>query len=117
MLAYSEQYAPIQIMSSGIFSLLKDHPAIICVRVLTFSIFHPRTLGTLSHALFMEPCYKAIQLPNSNNCACFLLIVITLLSLLSCTSICKSQLRFVSCGVFTQLNEDSDSDCSRSQQG
>src|SRR6218665_2409406 len=26
------------------------------------------------------------------------------------TSICKSQLRFVSCGVFTQLNENSDSD-------
>jgi len=26
---------------------------------------------------------------------------------LSCTSICKSQLRFVSC-VFTQLNEDSE---------
>ena len=26
------------------------------------------------------------------------------------TSICKSQLRFVSCGIFTQLNENSDSD-------
>ena len=32
------------------------------------------------------------------------------MSLLSCTSICKSQLRFVSCGVFTQLNENSDSE-------
>ena len=28
----------------------------------------------------------------------------------NCASICKSQLRFVSCGVFTQLNEDSDTD-------
>jgi len=26
------------------------------------------------------------------------------------TSICKSDLRFVICGIFTQLNEDSDSD-------
>src|SRR6218665_367725 len=60
ILAYSEQYAPIQIMSSGIISLLKNHPAIICVRVLTFSIFHPRTLGTLSHALFTEHCHKAM---------------------------------------------------------
>src|SRR6218665_1351803 len=59
MLAYSEQYAPIQIMSSGIISLLKNHPAIICVRVLTFSLFHTRTLGTLSHALFTEHCHKA----------------------------------------------------------
>src|SRR6218665_854360 len=50
-------------------------------------------------------------LPNSYNCACFLLIVITFLSLLPCTSICKSQLRFVICArVFTQLNENSDSD-------
>jgi len=32
------------------------------------------------------------------------------MSLLPCTSICKSQLRFVSRGVFTQLNEDSDLD-------
>src|SRR6218665_4074449 len=54
MLAYSEQYAPIQIMSSGIISLLQNHPAIICVRVLKFSILHSRTLGTLSHALFTE---------------------------------------------------------------
>src|SRR6218665_2466422 len=38
---------------------LKNHPAIICVRMLTFSIFHPRTLRTLSHALFTEHCYKA----------------------------------------------------------
>ena len=37
----------------------KNHPAIICVHVLTFSIFHPRTLGTLSHALFTEHCNKA----------------------------------------------------------
>src|SRR6218665_2430772 len=37
----------------------KNHPAIICVRVLTFSIFHPRTLGTLSHALFTEHCHRA----------------------------------------------------------
>src|SRR6218665_2503099 len=59
MLAYSEQYAPIQIMSCGIISLLKDYSAVICVRVLTFSIFHPRTLGTLSHALFTEHCHKA----------------------------------------------------------
>src|SRR6218665_3411205 len=59
MLAYSEQYPPIQIMSSCIISLLKDHRAIICVRVLTISIFHPKTLGTLSHALFTELCYKA----------------------------------------------------------
>jgi len=50
------------------------------------------------------------RIPNSNNCACFLLIVITFLSLLPCTFICKSQLRFVSCGVFTQLNENSDYD-------
>ena len=39
----------------------------------------------------------------------FLVIVLSFLPLLLCTSICKSQLRFVSCGVFTQLNEDSDS--------
>ena len=56
---YSEQYAPIQIMSSGIISFLKNHPAITCVYALTFSLFHPRTLGTLSRALFSEHCYKA----------------------------------------------------------
>ena len=52
-------YAPIEIMSSSIISLLKNHPVITCVRVLTCSIFNPRNLRTLSHALFTEHCYKA----------------------------------------------------------
>ena len=59
ILAYSEQYAPIQIISSGIISLLKNHPPIIFVLVLIFLIFHPRTLEALSHALFTEHWHKA----------------------------------------------------------
>src|SRR6218665_1941073 len=110
-LAYSEQYTPTHNMSICIISLLKNHPAIICVRVLTFSIFHPRTFGILSQALFTEHCHNATATYSSNNCASSLLIVITFLSLLPCTSICKSQLRFVSFGIFTQiqLNKNSDS--------
>jgi len=52
MPTFSEQYAPIQIMFSGIISFLRNHPAIICARVLTSSLFLPRTLETLSHAFF-----------------------------------------------------------------
>src|SRR6218665_235491 len=86
----------------------KNHSAIICVRMLTFSIFHPRTPGSCL-TLSLRSTVIKLRLPNKQQ-LCFLLIVITFLSLLSCTSICKSQLHFVSCGVFTQLNEDSDSE-------
>src|SRR6218665_1290194 len=83
---------------------LYHHPAIICARVLTSSLFHPRT-SELCLTLSLWSTIVKLWLLNSNMCACFLLIVIILLS-----SICKSQLHFVSCGVFfSQLNEDYDS--------
>src|SRR6218665_2255739 len=85
----------------------------VCV-VIVFSIFHPRRPSKLCLTLSLWSPVIKLRLPDSNNCACSLLIVITFLSLLSCTSICKSQLRFVSCGVFTQLNENSDSDSEKS---
>src|SRR6218665_1438366 len=110
MLAFSQQYFSIQIMFSGIISLLKNHQDIICVRAC--SHFQSSTQGPseLCLTLSLRSTVIKLRLPNSYNCACFLLIVITFLSLLACTSICKSQLRFVSCGVFTHLNENSDSD-------
>src|SRR6218665_2436050 len=110
MLAFSQQYFSIQIMFSGIISLLKNHQDIICVRACSHVQSSTQGPSELCLTLSLRSTVIKLRLPNSNNCACFLLTVIIFMSLFSCTFICKSQLRFVSCGVFTKLNENSDSD-------